>query len=130
MRNTKKNILNKFYKILTNTRIYVLIFLIYSSFISTAYSQLLIIEEINVTHKDTKSFDDDVLVSALGLKESDIYKSAVLGENIYKLQKFYFDNGFFDVKIDTSVKYDLLNEEVFIELIIHERKHYKKDQAG
>ena len=127
MRNTNKNILNKFYKILTNTRIYVLIFLIYSSFISTAYSQLLIIEEINVTHKDTKSFDDDVLVSALGLKESDIYKSAVLGENIYKLQKFYFDNGFFDVKIDTSVKYDLLNEEVFIELVIHEKKHYKID---
>ncbi|MEP6805748.1 MAG: hypothetical protein ABI892_14570, partial [Flavobacterium sp.] len=46
----------------------------------------------------------------------------VLAENIYKLQKFYFDNGFFDTKIDTSVKYDHVEEEVFIEIIVKEKK--------
>ncbi len=92
-----------------------------------ASSQLLTIEEIKITHKDTESFDDDALISALGLNESDVYNPLVLSENIYKLQKFYFDNGFFDAKIDTSVKYDLSEEEVYIKIIIKENKHYKID---
>lgn len=98
------------------------------SFISgTSYSQLLLIEEIKIIHKDTESFDDDVLISALGMKESDIYNPKVLGENIYKLQKFYFDNGYFDSKIDTNVKYDLAEEEVYIDIIVNENKHFKID---
>ncbi|MEO8209414.1 MAG: BamA/TamA family outer membrane protein [bacterium] len=92
-----------------------------------SHSQYLIIEEIKILHKDTKSFDDDVLISALGLKESDIYKPNILKDNTYKLQKFYFDNGFFDAKIDTNVKYDYVEEEVFIEIVVYENKHYKID---
>jgi len=92
-----------------------------------SYSQLLIIEEIKVTHTDKKSFDEDILISALGLNESDVYKPQVLGENIYKLQKFYFDNGFFDAKIDTNVRYDLLEEETFIKIIVTENRHYRID---
>ncbi|MDQ3019344.1 MAG: BamA/TamA family outer membrane protein [Bacteroidota bacterium] len=92
-----------------------------------AHSQFLMIEEINVIYKNTESFEDDVLISALGLNESDIYKPKILGNNVFKLQKFYFDNGFFDAKIDTIVKYDLVEEEVFIDIIVYENKHYKID---
>ena len=92
-----------------------------------SYSQLLLIEEIKIVYKGTKTFDEDVLISALGLKESDVYKPVVLSENIYKLQKFYFDNGFFDAKIDTNVRYDLAEEEVFIDVIVRENSHYKID---
>jgi outer membrane protein assembly factor BamA len=109
---------------------YILIFLIVFCFSERSKSQLLTIEDITVKHTDTESFSDDVLISALGLKESDVYKPVVLGENIYKLQKFYFDNGFFDAKIDTSVKYDLHEGEVFIELIVKENKHYRIDSLG
>ncbi len=87
----------------------------------------MIIEEINFVHTDTKTFDEDILISALGMNESDVYKSKILGENKYKLQKFYFDNGFFDVKIDTSVRYDLLKEEAFIKIIVTENRHYRID---
>ena len=89
------------------------------------YSQLLTIEEISVTHTDTNSFDEDILISALGINESDVYKPQVLGDNIYKLQKFYFDNGFFDVKVDTNVRYDLIEEEVFIKILVTENKHFR-----
>ncbi|MBK8983014.1 MAG: BamA/TamA family outer membrane protein [Ignavibacteria bacterium] len=92
-----------------------------------SYSQLIIIEEIEVAYTDTKSFDEDILISALGLNESDVYKSQVLGENIYKLQKFYFDNGYFDAEIDTNVRYDLLEEEAFIKIIVTENRRYRID---
>lgn len=91
------------------------------------YSQLLTIEEISVTHTDTNSFDEDILISALGINESDVYKPQVLGDNIYKLQKFYFDNGFFDVKVDTNVRYDLIEEEVYIKILVTENKHFRID---
>lgn len=123
----KNIILSDLHKFIISIRRYAVVFLFLTGFTDTSFSQILTIEEIKVTHKDTKAFDDDALISALGLNESDVYKPAVLGENIYKLQKFYFDNGFFDVKIDTNVKFDLQNEEVFIELIILEKKHYKID---
>lgn len=92
-----------------------------------SYSQFLFIEEIKVIHKDTESFNDGVLISALGLSESDQYESSVLSSNIYKLQKFYFDNGFFDAKIDTSVRYDYDENEVFIDIIVYENTHYRID---
>ncbi|MBK8551986.1 MAG: BamA/TamA family outer membrane protein [Ignavibacteria bacterium] len=97
------------------------------TFPEISFSQLLLVEEIEVKYKDTKSFDEDVLISAVGIEESDVYNPQVLGENIYKLQKFYFDNGFFDAKIDTSVRYDFKEEEVFIDIIVKENRHYKID---
>ena len=92
-----------------------------------SFSQLLNIDDIKFTYKDTKTFEEDVLLSALGLNESDIYNPQILSENIYKLEKFYFDNGFFDAKIDTAVKYDYADEEVFINVIVTENRHYKID---
>jgi len=92
-----------------------------------SFSQSLIIEEIKIVHKDTKSFDDDILISALGVNESDAFESSVLSSNIYKLQKFYFDNGFFDAKIDTALRYDPDEKEVFIDIIIYENEHFKID---
>jgi outer membrane protein assembly factor BamA len=92
-----------------------------------SFSQSLIIEEIKIVHKDTKSFDDDILISALGVNESDAFESSVLSSNIYKLQKFYFDNGFFDAKIDTALRYDPDEKEVFIDIIIYENEHFRID---
>ena len=92
-----------------------------------AFSQFLYTEEIKITFLDTESFDESVLISALGMNESEIYDPQVLGDNIYKLQKFYFDNGYFDAKIDTAVKYDLPEEEVYINILVKENKHYKID---
>jgi len=122
-----KNISAYFLKMFSSGKEYIFIFLSVFFITGISYSQLLTIEEITVKHSDTESFSDDELISELGLKESDVYKSSVLGENIYKLQKFYFDNGFFDTEIDTAVKYDLLNEEVFVEIIVKENKHYRID---
>jgi len=122
-----KNIRAYLLKMFSEMMNYALIFFILFCFSGKSYSQLLTIEEITVKYTDNESFSDDELIPELGLKESDVYKPAVLGENIYKLQKFYFDRGFFDAEIDTVVKYDLLKEEVFIEIIIEENKHYRID---
>ena len=122
-----KNIPAFLQKIFAYRKEYILLFISVFCINGKSYSQLLTIEEITVKYSDTESFSEDELIPELGLKESDVYKPSVLGENIYKLQKFYFDRGFFDAEIDTVVKYDLLNEEVFIEIIVIENLHYRID---
>lgn len=41
-----------------------------------------------------------------------------------RIKKYYFDNGFFNTLVDTSVTYDDANESADITLIIAENKRY------
>lgn len=83
--------------------------------------------KIEFIHKDSTSFDDNALSDVVGINKVDVFSRSVLGEDIFKLEKFYFDNGFFDTKVDTLVKYDLEEKEALIQFIILEKRHYRID---
>jgi len=84
-------------------------------------------DEVKFVHKDTSSFEDDALADVVGINKVDVFTRSVLGEDIFKLEKFYFDNGFFDTKVDTLVKYDLEEKEAIVQFIIKEGRHYRID---
>jgi outer membrane protein assembly factor BamA len=109
-------------------------FFILSLLFSTEiFSQSLEINVVKFIHKDKKStFADNILNDAVGITKEKLYKPSVLGEDVLKLSKFYFDNGFFDVKVDTSVIYNYLDTvendvNVDINFLITENKRYRID---
>ena len=49
--------------------------------------------------------------------------------DIQKLKKYYFDNGFFDVSVDTSISINIEDEEASVTFIITENNRYKIDSV-
>lgn len=106
--------------------------IIFQLFQGSLFSQLIIeVDEVRFVHKDKQSFDEGVLEDAIALSKSKVYSQKLAGDDIHKLKKFYFDNGFFDVQADTSVKinYDDEEAEAVITFIITENNRYKVDSV-
>ncbi|CAN5579854.1 N/A [soil metagenome] len=82
------------------------------------------ISDIEFIRKDSAFFDEASLKNAVGISKVDVYNQKVLGNDIFKLERYYFDNGFFDAKVDTLVKYDLENRKVLIQFIIEQRNRF------
>ena len=87
-------------------------------------NHILKIDDVQFIHKDSAFFDDSSLKDAVGITKTDNFDQKVLGEDIFKLQRFYFDNGYFDAKIDTLVKYDMENKQVVVQFIIEHKNKY------
>jgi len=98
---------------------------------NSAYSQKILtdhtlkIDDIEFIHKDSAFFDDSSLKDAIGSSKIDNYDQKVLSEDIFKMERFYFDNGYFDAKIDTLVKYNLEDRSVLIQFIITHNHRYR-----
>lgn len=107
---------------LINIFSYVIIFLFACS---TAYTQNFAIEEVRFIQKDRASFDDAILGEAVEITKVNTFKPDMVGDDIGKLKRFYFDNGFFDVKIDTAVMYNYDEEYVIVKFYITENHHYR-----
>ncbi len=106
--------------------LFTLIFIFFQ--FSLLYSQQILKPgKIEFIHKDSTSFEDNALSSVIGINKIDVFTRNVLGDDIFKLEKFYFDNGFFDAKVDTLVKYDLEEKEALIQFIVQEKRHYRID---
>jgi len=60
----------------------------------------------------------------LGEKAEYLEKIKVINDLI-NLRNFYFDNGFFDVKIDTLIQYDSKNKTAILTFLIVENQPYK-----
>ncbi|MBS1494845.1 MAG: BamA/TamA family outer membrane protein [Bacteroidetes bacterium] len=96
-------------------------------FLSLHSQEILKVGKIEFIHKDTSSIEDNALADVIGINKVDVFTRSVLGEDIFKMEKFYFDNGYFETKVDTLVKYDLEEKEAFIQFIIKEGRHYRID---
>jgi len=83
--------------------------------------------EITFTHKDSKTFDDDVLLSQTGIKEGEFYDQILMDNAVTKLKKFYFDNGFFNAAVDTTLQYNSEDNNISVKFIINENQRYKID---
>ena len=55
--------------------------------------------DVRFTFGNTKTFEDEVLKSTVAMTSVEQFNKSILSEDISKLKKFYFDNGFFDVQV-------------------------------
>src|SRR6188472_2178364 len=83
--------------------------------------------EITFSYKKTHTFDEDVLLTQTGINEGDFFDINILENSVTKLSKFYFDNGFFNAEIDTSVRYNSEDNVMNIKYIISENSRFKVD---
>jgi outer membrane protein insertion porin family len=91
-----------------------------------AYAQQ-ILEVDEVEFRGNKTFDSGDLEDAVGISKSKTYKQQVVIDDIFKLKKFYFDNGFFETEVDTLIDLNYDDEEASVTYIIKENKRYRID---
>lgn len=89
--------------------------------------QVLEVDDIEFTFKGRQTFEDGELKDAIALSKSNVYNKTIVEADIQKLKKFYFDNGFFDVQVDTAVSVNIEDEEASVTFIITENNRYRID---
>lgn len=100
-------------------------------FISNLYSQSKTeivsyeIDDIKISFKDSKTFDESIIKALLSEKDGDDFDYQNYLQDAERIKKFYFDNGFFDVLVDTSLLFNKEDEEVIEKFIITEKKRYR-----
>lgn len=82
------------------------------------------IDDINVFFKSKSVFEDSDVKLLLASKEGDIFDPEIFMKDVERIKKFYFDNGYFDVSVDTSLTYNIEDEEVNENFIITANKRY------
>lgn len=81
-------------------------------------------DDINFVFKNTESFSDAALSDILLLPKEKYFNRINLEEDLQRLNKFYFDNGFFDVLIDTLTKVNSEDESINVTFTIIENARY------
>lgn len=82
------------------------------------------INDIDFTFKDNESIDKSELLDILQTSKKDIFLRSDLDQDMQRLRKYYFDNGFFDVLVDTALQYNKEDKLVDINFIIIENRRY------
>ena len=82
----------------------------------------LITGDIYFKFKTTSNFDNSTLTDILSLPREKYFNRLNLEDDLKRLEKFYFDHGFFDAVVDTSTKVN--DDEINIKFIITENSRY------
>lgn len=91
------------------------------------------IDDINISFKGFHVFEESDIKNVIASKEGDVFDRNIYVQDVERIKKFYFDNGFFDTKVDTSITYKREDKEVDENFVIRENKryrYYKVDIAG
>jgi len=82
------------------------------------------IDKIIIEFKGSKSYEDSEIEQIIATKEGDIFDLATYLKDVERIKKFYFDHGFFDAVVDTSIVYKYSDNEVDEKFIITEKTRY------
>lgn len=80
--------------------------------------------DINFNFKKTETFDSGTLEEILLLPKEKYFNRTNLADDLQRLNKYYFDNGFFEVLIDTSTSFDKDDNEMNVTFTIIENSRY------
>ncbi len=111
-------------KIFTNILFAGIFFLVLYSNLSLAQPKKVETGDITFSFKNTESFSDAALLDILLLPREKYFNRINLEEDLGRLNKFYFDNGFFDVVVDTLTSYNKVDNQVNVRFIIFENPQY------
>jgi outer membrane protein assembly factor BamA len=82
------------------------------------------IKEINFIYKSEPAFDKSVLKSIIKTGKSDYLDFTELAEDVLKIEKFYFDNGYFDASVDTTIIINHKSKTASVTFTINENSAY------
>ena len=91
------------------------------------FSQSFEIDDIIFKHTVTKTYEDVVLLSIIQSTKGQAFYQHFVNDDMMKLTKFYFDNGFFEAIIDSAVGYNEDDQEAIITYSIRENRRYRID---
>lgn len=80
--------------------------------------------DLDFEFKTTESFKEAVLQEVLLLPREKYFDILTFEEDRQRLKKFYFDNGFFDVMVDTSTHVNKEDNTVDMKFVIRENDRY------
>jgi len=83
-----------------------------------------IINDVSIEFITGNSFESKEIISILQTPKSEYFDSKEIERDIRRIDKFYFDNGFFDVRIDTSLMFNKSEKKAEIVFRIKENKPY------
>ncbi len=115
---------------MTHKLLYVIILLTFFCLLTPCHileAQIIKIGKMEVIYKNTKTYDEDAITSSMGLYKDEPFDIKKIKSGILQLKKFYFDNGFFDIAVDTSIAFNQEDETMLLKFFIFENKHYKID---
>lgn len=82
------------------------------------------IDDIDIQYTDTESFSSEIIQGIMSLKKGDYFDYEIFRQDVERVKKFYFDNGFFDVSVDTTVFYKPKGKEIIEGFLITEGNRY------
>jgi outer membrane protein assembly factor BamA len=100
-------------------------FLLIFVFTRKTYSQNFKIDKVNFIHKDKQTIDDSELEDAVSVTKSKYYYPEALTGDVNSLRNFYFDNGYFEAKVDKDVSFNIPDSTVTINFIIKSNHQYR-----
>ncbi|MBK6878865.1 MAG: BamA/TamA family outer membrane protein [Ignavibacteria bacterium] len=96
-----------------------------SAFSQEDDGELFEIDNIEIVFLGTQSFETDNLLGIMALKEGDDFEKDIYLQDLERIKKFYFDNGFFDISVDTATQFISDSKEVNEKFTIKEGSRYK-----
>lgn len=83
------------------------------------------IDEINISFTGQNIFDPEDVSLLLASKEGDNFDIEMYLQDVERIKKYYFDNGFFNVIVDTGLVFNTADDEVIEKFIISENIRYR-----
>lgn len=100
-------------------------FLLIFVFTIDSYSQSFKIDKIKFIQKDKQAIDDSELEDAVSVTKSKYYYPDAVAGDVVSLRNYYFDNGYFEAKVDKEIMIDIPDSSVSINFIITSNHHYR-----
>jgi outer membrane protein assembly factor BamA len=88
------------------------------------------VNDVEFEFKKTETFGSGILKDAVILPKRTAFRVEDLEQDRLRLEKFYFDNGFFDAVIDTATMIDNEDETVDVRFIIIENSRYRYENIS
>ena len=82
------------------------------------------LNEFEISFSGTATFDESSIEALLKTPTYEYFDVGELRNDMDKIKKFYFDNGFFDTEIDTSILINYKAKTANVKVTINEEKHY------
>ncbi len=82
------------------------------------------IDEINIKFENSYAFEESAIISLLSSKTGDVFDMNTYLLDVERIKKFYFDNGFFNARIDTNLQVIREDKEVIENFIVKENERF------
>lgn len=89
------------------------------------FDKPLLVDEVNFKFKDGDAFSEGDLSGIIFTKPGEEFNADELPLDMQRIEKFYFDNGYFDARVDTLFQYNDDTTEISVEFTVTQNKPYK-----